>query len=77
MTKPDWVDWERVDALCKPEVVSQVQSDMIRRKGELMRITYVEDLAAGEAWLCLEGWEKKPDDQGPQPTASDIPVGFI
>lgn len=77
----DWVDWEQVYIANDPEAIAHAQSSMVRRmadahKGELMRLTIVEDRVRDEVWLCLEGWEKKPDDQGPEPTAADIPVGF-
>lgn len=39
----------------------------------MVRFTVIE----GEPWACFEGWKERPDDQGPVPTAEDIPVGFV
>lgn len=31
----------------------------------------------GDPWLCIDGWLTAPDDQGPEPTDADVPVGFV
>lgn len=31
----------------------------------------------GDPWICIDGWVKRPDDQGPEPTDADIPAGFV
>lgn len=84
MTAPDAREWYRLD----PEgpAVRQQQEAIDAFKGAhpdiaasekgIARMTIL-GMDRGEPWLCIDGWLTLPDDQGPEPTDADIPMGFV
>ena len=79
MTAPDAREWYALDP-DKPAVrefdaaleqFAAAHPDVICGRFTLLGID------RGDPWLCIDGWLAAPDDQGPEPTDADIPVGFV
>lgn len=72
----DYRDWEELRAGTDCGGVIAMMADRASSPGlySWVRVTRVD--AYGLVWVCLEAWLSRPEDEGPQPTAADVPVGF-
>lgn len=65
-----------------PYALGRVQTDLVNQmRREHPAVTFVRlTLVDGDylgIWICMDGWQVQPVDQGPEPTAAEIPVGFV
>lgn len=79
MSSPDAREWYRLNM--NEDGPLQIEVEIARYKAAhpdviCGRLTIL-GLDRHEPWLCIDGWLDPPDDQGPEPTDADIPMGFV
>ena len=78
-TNPDAREWYKLDM--EVSITHQVSYSMHEFITKHPNITFSRHTFLGidrsEPWLCIDGWLKPPQDQGPEPTDEDIPMGFV
>jgi hypothetical protein len=77
--KPDACEWYALDM--EKLLPFEAQDEAVAKfKAAHPGITFGRMTILGverqEPWLCIEGWLTPPNDQGPEPTDADIPIGF-
>ena len=78
-TKPDAREWYQLDM--ELTIIFQVKEATAKFCTKypiigFIRLTFL-GLDRGEPWLCIDNWLTPPQDQGPEPTDQDIPMGFV
>lgn len=77
MTAPDFREWIEVTQADRVDAAIRQKVQAMRERGATWGRYTMVYVADGQCWLCADGWKVQPDDQGPEPTAADIPVGFV
>lgn len=79
MTAPDAREWHRIDpeAPAAAQVHEAAEQFSTAHPDIVLGRFTILGIERNEPWLCIDGWIKRPDDQGPEPTDADIPMaGF-
>lgn len=77
MAGPDFREWADTASWGEDwwPHLRRLSDEMASRGATFGRVTKVETEDA--VWVCVDGWRERPDDQGAEPIASDICVGFV